>query len=579
MTRPLSALSSAVLFAALVVPGVASAGTVVLTPLLSEGADPKVVANVTALISSELDFMSSVEDVIEVARPATLNASCLGSTTCLGGIAKGGGGDQLVTGSMALADGNVTLDLVLFDAATSKTVRRKSFTLPSTSEDLADGMGGVMKELMTGSSAASAAAAEPSVADFEDDESEDFSFDEEDEPSGPLTLAAAPTAAISEEEELGDFDLEDLEGPSEEERAAEVAATRRAEEEARRKAEEDARRLAEEQRRALAEQARVEEQERVAAAAAAAAAAEAARGRAAEQARLQALEAERLAAEAALAAAEEEEEVEFDPSMINFGSASSEIQAEQVEQAPSRAPTPVAASRPAATSRASYDAEEEEELEDLDAEEEDPDEGEDDDAIADLDDEGPSARDSERASSRDDSGSLDRDPDGSGDGPIVVIAARGGYARYYDFDFVTAGGEIAVAIAPSVYLLGGVETYSTQRQVPPLLQLEVGKASQWDTIYPFNFGIAYKVGSGRVKPYVGADMILTQYYFDEDNQASWAVGARARAGADFMIASAFGLNLNVSAGFWHGKDWEIVQKDVKSTGILPQVSLGPLLAF
>jgi len=160
----------------------------------------------------------------------------------------------------------------------------------------------------------------------------------------------------------------------------------------------------------------------------------------------------------------------------------------------------------------------------------------------------------------------------------VQIALRGGYSRYFGFNFLTAGGELAVSPVKSLYLLGGVEVYSVRRSLPGNAEGTV-VITQWNFIYPVNVGAAYKFGKGIAKPYVGADFILVPYYYDEENKPSIAVGGRARVGLDLMVVKNFGFNLNISAGAWYGKDWSLVQPQVGSVGFLPQASAGTVIAF
>ena len=46
-----------------------------------------------------------------------------------------------------------------------------------------------------------------------------------------------------------------------------------------------------------------------------------------------------------------------------------------------------------------------------------------------------------------------------------------------------------------------------------------------------------------------------------------------------MLADAFGLNLNLSAGVMSGKNLEQTQPGTKNTGFIPQLSGGTVFAF
>ena len=84
----LRARVSVPLLVGLLAPGIAWAGSVVMTPLIPKGVDEKVATNISGLISTELDFSGSYDSVTELsAMPSTLNAACLASTSCLGTIA------------------------------------------------------------------------------------------------------------------------------------------------------------------------------------------------------------------------------------------------------------------------------------------------------------------------------------------------------------------------------------------------------------------------------------------------------------------------------------------------------------
>lgn len=626
MTRPLVLLG-------LFLPSLASAATVVIAPIV--GGDAKSSASVTAMLSSELSFMPGVDDVTELpTAPATLNTACLGSTSCLGAIAKGKA-DTLITGALVAAGGSWNIDLVYYDARTNKIVRRRTFTTGASPEAVADKANSMVKELLSGDAAAAPAPAKPATTastttskappamtrgddDGEMDLSGDFNFDEEIAKPAPAkpapsttkpatttskpattTSKPAPAAASSDGEDDFEFDVaaDDAEAKAREAAAArakaEADAKARADAEARRRAEEDARAKAAADARAAAEAQARAEAEAAARAKAEADAAARAKADAAARARAQA-EAQARAEEEARAAAVEDEQPafaadeEFDPNAFTFGSAAGKIETvEEISFAPSRPTSSSTSTQRTSSSTSSstttapkpvaktyYDEEE----------------------VADFEEEEPTSRAS--APARDLDEEEDRRPapppkdevrpgssrttiehDSKG-GNTLHIALRGGYANYYGFHFVTVGGELQIAAAPTVFLLGGIESYNVQRQIPPE-QLVAGQPMvSWNTIYPMNAGIVWKSGTdGIVRPFAGADAIFAAYYFDANRQASWAVGGRARVGADFMASSAFGVTVNASVGAWHGADWTIIQRDTKATGLVPQISAGTLLAF
>jgi hypothetical protein len=150
---------------------------------------------------------------------------------------------------------------------------------------------------------------------------------------------------------------------------------------------------------------------------------------------------------------------------------------------------------------------------------------------------------------------------------------------------VTYGAELSIPVAPVVQIIAGVEGFSTQRQysdnVVKQLAIERGvdaseiNAKPWQTIIPISLGVLYKSSKNAVRPYGGLDLTLTPYTADFD----LAVGARLRAGADFMVAKSFGLNLNLSAGIIWGEKFDETQAEVKDFGIIPQVSGGTVFQF
>lgn len=161
---------------------------------------------------------------------------------------------------------------------------------------------------------------------------------------------------------------------------------------------------------------------------------------------------------------------------------------------------------------------------------------------------------------------------------IGQITARGGYSRYYSFDFVTGGGEAAIALAQGFHVIAGAEVYAVERVLPPELQLRTGIFSQWNYIFPGNIGAMYKFPLGLAEPYVGADTIFVQYYKDKVG-ADWAIGGRLRGGVDFMVHENFGFNLNLAVGGWSGQNWSIIEQGVGRAGFLPQFSGGTLVSF
>lgn len=524
-----SLLARPLLAVALFVPGIAQAVEVVVPPLVPRGAtEVRDVANISQLIGSELDFMPDVDKVIELTKtPTGYGVSCLDSSSCLAKVGRTAGGDRLLGGTLRITDDRVTMDMVYFDVARGRFIRRQSFELPNRPEDIADSMGDIVRELVTGEveEEPGDAAADFDLLDFDDEFEVDFDQEDFDE-------AKALEARRKREEAEEQARLEE-----ERRRRAEQEARDRAEREARERAEAEERRRAEEAERRR----RAEEERR----------------RAEEDARRRAAAEEERRREAAIADAQDDEEEDFDPSMISFGSSSIVVEDEDEDDKP-------------VTSGSYYEEVEDEPDLDLD--------------LVELDEPDPPRREDVRVKpvkpSRETTGggSFDDEPTAG------QIAVRGGFAPYYNLSFITVGAEGAFRVPDTgVHLLVGYEAWAVQRAIPERFQEQAGTTTEWNTMETANLGVIYKlqVAGGRLRPYAGADAVFSRYYVDPEGSAlgSWAVGARARGGVDLMVVRNFGLNLNVAVGGWSGKDWEIIEKDVKNAGLVPQVSAGTVFAF
>lgn len=157
---------------------------------------------------------------------------------------------------------------------------------------------------------------------------------------------------------------------------------------------------------------------------------------------------------------------------------------------------------------------------------------------------------------------------------IVQVTARGGYSRYYTFNFLTVGGEAALQLPLSgLQVVAGLEVFSVKRKPPPDVQIAEGIYSEWNQVVPINVGALYGIRVSRLEPYFGADLVVAPYYNDGDKQY-FALGARARGGLDVMIVPHFGVNANVAVGAWSGSKWEDLEGTLGNVGPLPQVSLG-----
>ena len=582
--------------AAGLLPSTALAGDAVVSPLVSKGVDPLVVLNMTSLIASELDFMGKYDNVDQLQEmPAGMNGACLASPSCLGQVAKANKTGAVVAGAVALTGNKFDLFLVLYDGG--RIVRSKDFTIVNVPSVIADSMGGYVKELVTGQSAGKAAtensdveaAAEMTSADmFEDD------FEFEDKPSsGNSRRIPVPAGRTGGDDELGDFDMMEDESTS---RAAEAAKAKAAEEakakaaaEERRRAEEEARRQAEEEARRQAE----EEAHRQAE--------EDARRRKAEAAaeeRRRADEEESRRRSAAASSSSDDEDFED----LQFGKAADQIEIEEIQfksapaaivvedddsdddyvafSAPSRSSSSDSSSRSSSSRYSSDDDSSSRSSRSSDDDERSSR------SSRSSDDDERSSRSSSRSSRYSD---LDDEDDGSSrktkrttsssDAEASSsLAARLGYSKFQDLGFVTYGAEATFMPTPFLALVGGIEAYSTRRQIPPALTQDATvPVYEWNTILPMNVGLMYKMTSHSVRPYVGADLQIIPGYVKDSG--GMAVGVRARGGADFMVADNFGFNLNVGAGFWSGKNFETVQKEFNSSALVPSISGGTVIAF
>ena len=546
---------------AALVPSIASAQEVAVAPFLPKaGMDQKVATNITAVVSNELDFMSDFDGATELeSKPKSLTLSCLNKASCLKAIGKTAGADFLVAGSVAPAGDEYAVYMVLLDVSKGTYVRKLSIQVEGSPSGVADSMGAHVSELVTGGGPGKQEDEVVAVDDFDmfdEDDLDEFDFGGDD---GPDTNRLG--APGNSERSLDDFEDEPDSWEQEQQRedearqAREAAAERAREEDERleRERQAEAQRRKDDERRRREELAREQALEREAAEREERIAAERARQR----------EADDRAREEANAAADDDfddisfgslspDDIGVEIDDISFGDASSEI--EMLDDDPIDF-----------ASLDDYDS-----LDEVDS------------------------RDS-RSSSRDSRGSRDsnasdrfsnldgpssevniRGARGEND-PRFGIALRAGYSKFQVFDFVTYGAELSIPVGEVFFLSIGLEGYSTQREVPPKLQDDQDRAPQeWNTIAPFNFGVKYQPTNRTFRPYIGGDVTVTPYTFEKFRMAP---GLRARGGFDYMITDAFALNLNLSAGFWYGSEFEIVQKDLQPLGGVPSISLGTTILF
>lgn len=660
-------------------PTLAFAGsTAVIAPLVPTGVDSKVSNNLTSLLSSELDFSGAYDSVTELSSmPSTLNTSCLSSTSCLAGIAKGNGSDFVIAGGVASGGAGLKINLVLYDAKKNTIVRKKAYDIASDVATQASIAPKMVKEILgQGAPAAEQEdkATAKAAAAFAEDDDEGFDFDDEpkNDIKGKTKFSVERTAGVLED----DVD-EDEEAAAAASAKAAADAKKKADAVAKAKADADAKAKAEAEAKAKAK-ADADARAKAEASAKAKADAEAkARAEAEAQAEAEAeaeAEADRARAAKAAAAAKSaksapppsDDEIDLDAELAAFsfgGGASGGIVIESGEEeeeeeeaapsssgstfssrystgsttktAPAKTTTKTAPAK-STSSRTVVEEDEEEEDEDYSSsryEEEEEDEPaprastkttakkvvEEEDEEEDTprfssrstkseeEDEEETPRFSSRSSSRADedeeenarptksssrSNYDDEDDDRGGSRSRASVevekarfglAARAGYSRYGDLNFVNYGVEAEIPVASRVLILLGVEGASTNRNytdeerevIAASAGIDPTQVQDWNAILPINLGFIYKVTGKSVQPYVGADGLAVMYTSTPD----FAFGARARVGVDFMVADNFGFNLDLGIGVLSGDQFDAIQPGLTDLGFYPEVSGGTLLVF
>lgn len=161
----------------------------------------------------------------------------------------------------------------------------------------------------------------------------------------------------------------------------------------------------------------------------------------------------------------------------------------------------------------------------------------------------------------------------------VQVIGRIGGSKYYAYNFLTGGAEVAVRMSDGLHFVAGLDVYGVNLPLTPEEQVELGRLRYWDAIFPIHLGLVYKFRPGEeVRPYAGLEVIFAQYFVD-DVGGDWAGGPRLRGGVDWMIAENFGLNADVAFGFWVGQNWPFIDDRLRRAGLLPQVTVGPLVSF
>ena len=164
----------------------------------------------------------------------------------------------------------------------------------------------------------------------------------------------------------------------------------------------------------------------------------------------------------------------------------------------------------------------------------------------------------------------------SSSGSSIDMTGRIGYARFQYMNFVTYGVEAGIQLSDSFAVIGGLEAYSTRRNIPPELVPTGMPAVQWNTLVPIHANAVYRPREGDLKPFFGAGLQLIPAYVKEAQTV--AFGARAIGGMDQQLTDNFGINLTATAGFWAGTEWYRIQ-GLMNTGFTAQISAGSVLSF
>lgn len=168
-----------------------------------------------------------------------------------------------------------------------------------------------------------------------------------------------------------------------------------------------------------------------------------------------------------------------------------------------------------------------------------------------------------------------RGPQRSSDSSID-LTGRVGFAKFQFLNFLTYGVEAGMQLSPNFALLGGLEAYSTRREIPPELVPEGLPAVQWNTLIPLHVSGVYRPEDGTVRPFFGGGLQLIPGYVK--GAQSVAFGLRGIGGMDYQVSDNFGVSVSGSAGFWAGTEWYLIQ-NLMNTGFSAQISAGAVLAF
>lgn len=123
----------------------------------------------------------------------------------------------------------------------------------------------------------------------------------------------------------------------------------------------------------------------------------------------------------------------------------------------------------------------------------------------------------------------------------------------------------------------GVESYSARRVISYEQLIEGQSNVQWNTLIELHVGFHRRQKIKGIEAYFGCDLLMLPNYIR--SSGSTAFGARIRGGFDLPVSKTFYININSSLGFWSGKYFQLVQADLNSFGLIPNVSIGAVFRF
>jgi hypothetical protein len=527
-----SLLRNIVIIATTLIPVQALADVVLISPLVpSRGVDAERVQDLFTLMTSELEFMEDVDEVIELnPAPSSLDLKCLDSTRCLGTLTRNEEADVMVTGSVAKDGSNLALDLLFYDSEPNRVLRRETFTISSEPSAIINGITAILIEVMTGvSPKKEEAESEMADVDFGDDlASDDYddasgssdydldSFDDDDELSGYDD--DDDDVADGDQSEQDDFDPSMISFGS----AGENITFGTVEDDDIVYGED------EQQDDASADQ------------------------------------------EDELSFDDDEPEPSFDDDDDGLSFDDDDDDEPAARPEPTRRETPEADDDPL----------------DLDR----PQRGR---TSTNTSSRTTRARSSSSddgyrrvhinlrggystyGSATNASGKqVPLFNFGTVSAELQVRATKGLFiAAGIDGNFVQRELPPGTPVADD----NGV---ARRACITPPRTTPDGRLVELNCIWPIHVGLLYRFKAGIAQPYIGADAIFTQYYQQPTTgQQAWAAGGRARLGIDLFVTDAFGFNIDLALGAWQGAYWDQVDPRLPSAGFLPTASAGILLGF